>query len=254
MSYKENRKNRISVWENTVELFTSGQFKNFQPGNSTYFTHNNSEFKNLEIEKKYQTLISVLNEDVLSVAQILSESGELDPLVLNLASFTQFLGGVANGAMAQEEELGRRTNYFKTDSEKFYPFKKMETIYTPNVTVIKNPNYELISKPFTVAMIAAAAIKYPELMPDGKFNDWDYQVMCNTIDNIFKVAILKKHDVLVLGALGCGVFKCPAENVVKIFNIYLEKYNGCFKIIIFTVLSKSDNNFSIFDNNIKRFF
>ena len=57
----------------------------------------------------------------------------------------------------------------------------------------------------------------------------------------------------ILGALGCGAFHNPPEEIVKIFNIYLEKYNGCFKTIVFAVLSRSDNNFDIFNANIKRF-
>lgn len=249
-----SRYERQLVWENTVELCTTGQFKDLQPGNSEHFKHDDPTFAAIKLEKKYQTKFSVLNDDVLLVAELLHKLGENNVLVLNLASYKHQFGGVKNGAMAQEEELGRRTNYFKTNSEKFYPFKKMEAIYTPNVTVIKNMSYNLIAEPFSIGMLAVSAIKDPILLDGNVLNSWDYQVTCNTIDNLFKVALLKKHEVLVLGALGCGAFHNDANEITKIFNIYLEKYNGCFKTIVFAVLSRSDNNFDIFNTQIKRNF
>jgi len=83
-----------------------------------------------------------------------------------------------------------------------------------------------------------------------KKKNWDYQVTCNVIDNIFKVSYVKKHDVLILGALGCGAYSNPTREIAQIFKLYLDKYNGCFKTIIFAVLSKDDgsynNNYNIF--------
>jgi len=102
---------RIKVWENTIELCIQGKFKDLNPGNSEHFTHNNEKISNIPIEKKYlETEINVLNEDVLVVAGICNALGEKNPMVLNLASFYSFLGGVRGGAFAQEEELGLSSN------------------------------------------------------------------------------------------------------------------------------------------------
>lgn len=42
--------------------------------------------------------------------------------------------------------------------------------------------------------------------------------MQNKIDMIFKVGIKHDHKQLVLGALGCGVFNNPTEEVAKMFK------------------------------------
>jgi uncharacterized protein (TIGR02452 family) len=171
-------------------------------------------------------------------------------MVLNMASFYKMGGGCESGAMAEEEELFRRSNYFLTNSSKFYPFQKMECIYTPNVTIIKDENYDILNKPFSVSMLAVAAIKDP-VFKNGCMSDWDFYVTCESIDNIFKVAILKGQTTLVLSALGCGAYNNSPEHISHIFNTYVNKYNGCFETIVFAVLSKHDTNFDIFKENIK---
>lgn len=250
---KSTKNERVYIWEDTQQKCLAGIYKNLKIGKSEKFSKDDKQFDNLALEKKYCMEVKVFNEDVLIVAEILKDLGENNMLVLNLASHTTFGGGVKRGAQAQEEELFRRTNYFTTNVNGFYPLKKMEAVYTPNVTVIKDNNYKDLKKPFEVNMLAVAGIQNPQLENDNTLNTWDYHVTCNAIENIFKISLLKGHDTLILGALGCGAFHNPPEEIVKIFNIYLEKYNGCFKTIVFAVLSRSDENFNIFNTNIKRY-
>lgn len=246
-----NRYERVLVWEDTVNLCVTGKFKDLTPNESVHFVANDLRLENILLDKKYVTEIKVLNEDTLIVAEILKNSGEQNILVLNLASFRNFGGGVQTGALAQEEELFRRSNYFKTGNS-CYPFKKMESVYTQNVTIIKDKKYKVMCEPFNVAMLAVAAIKNPVLEKNNKLCKWDYYVTCENIENIFKIALFYKHDVLVLGAIGCGAYHNPPEEIADIFSKYLKKYDGCFKKIIFAVLSKNDNNFNIFEEKIKK--
>lgn len=243
-----NRNERAKIFENTVKICTAGRFKDLFPDESNHYKNNDNRFNSVKIEKKFNTKIEVINHDVLVVAEALHTSGEDHILVLNLASYQHFLGGVESGAMAQEEELGRRTNYFKA-GDKHYPFNKMEGIYTSNVTIIKNSNYCVIENPFNVSMLAVAGIKNPKLV-NNKLTGADYNTTHKTIDNMFKIALLNNHSVLVLGALGCGAYGNPAEEIIKIYNDCLKKYDGCFKRIIFAVLSKNDNNFDMFNTLI----
>ena len=55
-----------------------------------------------------------------------------------------------------------------------------------------------------------------------------------------------KHDHLVLGAFGCGVFRNDRLEVARIFRQYLmsEEFRGAFKRVIFAVLNPS--TFQIF--------
>ena len=77
--------------------------------------------------------------------------------------------------------------------------------------------------------------------------------MATTIDNIFRCAYMYNHDVLVLGALGCGAYNNPPLQVVEMFNSCIQKYWGCFKKIVFAVYSKNkfDQNNEIFSKYIK---
>ena len=211
------------------------------------------------IEKKYKnSCVLVINEDVLVVAEKYNIS-EKDShiLVLNMASYYKPGGGVLNRAMAQEEELFRRSNYFMSLNKPFYPLPKTNIILTNNVTIFKNKYYEYMKTPFTVSMIAAAAIKNPKLIPHQKsssliYSNYDFDIMFCTIGNIFRIAHINNFNTLILGALGCGAYNNPPLEVIKIFNHYINLYNGCFKNIIFAVYSKNDNNFNLFNDHIFR--
>ena len=249
----DKRNYLISVWRDTVEKCESGKFSNLILSKSILYYQNDWRFKDIIIENKIkQTKISIMNEDVLVVAKMLYDKGENNILVLNLASWQISGGGVRNGSMAQEEELFRRTNYFKSFDNQFHPLKKGEIVYTPKVFVIKDKYYNDLSNPFNLSMLASAAIMNPILTDNNKFNNKDYVSMCQIIENIFKVSILTNHKVLILGGIGCGAYGCPPEEVAKIFNIYLKKYNGYFETIIFAILSKNDDNFNIFEKIIEK--
>ncbi len=145
------------------------------------------------------------------------------------------------------------TNYFLSLTNEHYPLRFAEIAYTPSITVIKDKNYNYLPNPFCVSALAGAGIKGPTLNYDGSFTDNDYKITETIIDNIFRTCYLYEHDVLILGALGCGAYGNPPEHVVNIFNEYLQKYWGCFKKIYFAVYSTSkyDENFIIFSQLIE---
>ena len=217
----------VKVYEDTKEKCNSGHYGNMKPGKSYLFTSDDSRLKSVKMERKYaKTDISVVNEDVLVVAESLA-TADNKLLTLNLASDKHPGGGVENGAMAQEEELFRRSNYFMFLPKSFYPINKTNVVYSPNVLVVKDSNYKELRKPFYTSMIAAAAIRHPRLNQSGMYDrSIDKQVMINTIENIFKTAYILGYDTLVMGALGCGAFGNPAIEVISIFNECLKKYDG----------------------------
>jgi uncharacterized protein (TIGR02452 family) len=203
-------------------------------------------------EPEYQTEIIVENKDTFDMAQDFLNLG-LNPVALNMACETYPGGGVKYGAKAQEEDLFRRSNYFLTMPKSFYPLKGPQLIYSPKITVFKNTDYQNI-KPFQTACIASAALKRPRLNDHDQYNVAQYHIMYHKIENIFRVALLKGHDSLVLGALGCGAYGNPVYQVIEIFNQILERYYGYFKQIGFAVMSSRDDNYEIFSKNINRFY
>ena len=201
-----------------------------------------------------KTIVNVINQDVIkTVIDLHSNYGLKNILVLNLASRTHFGGGVKYGALAQEEELFRKTSYGKHSGSELYPLKINEFTFTPDVYIIKDENYNKlgVDKIFMVDMLAISALSNPKLV-DGKLNESNYNMTFEKIETIFKFALQNGSENLVLGALGCGSFNNPPLDIIKIFNICLKKYNRYFNNIIFSVKSIYDKNFELFDKNILR--
>ena len=246
-----NRDNLIDIYADTQIKCISGKFSKLDKGYSTMYSTNEPTLSSINYTPKYKTNIQVINGLVLDVTKKIYDTGETNIMVLNLASRYCPGGGVAKGAIAQEEDLFRKTNYFKSLPNKFYPLPTENVIFTDKVYVIKNAEFKDLDKPFPVSMLAAAALKNPELI-NGRYNQADYNIMRQTIENIFKVAYIQNKDTLVLGALGCGAYHNPSKIVISIFNEYLRKYDGYFKNIVFSVYSRRDDNFDLFNKYIYR--
>lgn len=113
-----------------------------------------------------------------------------------------------------------------------------------------------MENPMDISIIACSSVRHPELTKD--FNDFknetDRLIMYKKICMIFKTAAYHGHDTIILSALGCGAFKCPAEQVAKLFNLAIKKYKKYFKHIVFAmeqpVDNMSKNNYEIFKNII----
>jgi uncharacterized protein (TIGR02452 family) len=190
----------------------------------------------------YDTICVVQNKDTLDMAMEFRNMG-LNPLVLNMASDYRPGGGVKSGKMAQEECLFRRTNAFMTHPEEWYPLGSNNIIYSPEVHIIKDHNYQMLNEAneTAISMIAVAAIRKPKLV-NGIYHDDDRHLMTSKIEAIFKIALLHGHDSLILGALGCGAFHNPPKEVVEIFRIMVNQYGKYFKQIGFAILCVKDSD------------
>jgi uncharacterized protein (TIGR02452 family) len=249
MSYRDKL---VEIYRDTQSKCRTGKFKTLECSESILYKFDDPAL-DIVCAPVYKTEILVVNDLVLNVAEKLFRSGHENIMVLNLASGSCPGGGVVRGAVAQEEDIFRKTNYFLSLTPKFYPIALKNMIYTGKVFVIKDENFIDLEKPFCVSMLAAHAIRNP-VLTNGRYKQEDYLIMKNTVENIFKVAYLKKKEVLVLGALGCGAYNNPPAIIISIFNEYLKKYAGCFKKIVFAVYSRRDDNFDMFNLKLHRSF
>lgn len=204
--------------------------------------------------------VEIANEDCLYAAKHLLKEGLL-PAVLNMASFYKPGGGVFNGAGAQEENLFRRTNLFKSlfrydkslskiysipQSEKSYPLNlNYGSVYSPSIAVFRDTeldNYRLLEDPFLVDIITMPGIKKPEIV-NGKLTEKDKKILKNKVSTILNLGALWGNDSLVLGALGCGAYKTPSSEMAEIFKevIFSEDYKGLFKKIVFAILEDKNS-------------
>lgn len=188
--------------------------------------------------------------------------------VLNFASATSPGGGVTMGSNTQEEILCRCSTLYpclsdSTVVEKFYskhikalesgdmnPLYNDDCIYTPGILVFKSDSNIPVLMPekewYTVDVISCAA---PNLRakPSNTMNPYSgkkaarlssdalLDLYIKRVQRILDVAVLKREEVVILGAFGCGAFQNPPTIVAEAMARAAEKYNHAFEIIEFAV-------------------
>jgi uncharacterized protein (TIGR02452 family) len=88
---------------------------------------------------------------------------------------------------------------------------------------------------YWVSCLAVAAIRNPKLK-SGQLQPADREITKEKIRGIFKIGLEKKHDSLLVGALGCGAFHNPPADIAQIFKEVLQEYPNKFKKVVFAIL------------------
>ena len=185
--------------------------------------------------------------------------------VLNFASSTSPGGGVENGASAQEECLCRVSTLYpclkaQAAREKFYgphraapnPLHNDDIIYTQDVVVLKDDDYNVLSSPFRVDVITCAAPNLRE-SPSNRYNRHDgdavhispeklLELHLKRARKILSAAAANGTEVLILGAFGCGAFRNDPEVVAAAYHQVLPQFLNHFKTIEFAVYCRPGDN------------
>ena len=191
--------------------------------------------------------------------------------VLNFASSTSPGGGVETGASAQEECLCRVSTLYpclktRTAWEKFYaphraahnPLHNDDIIYTKDVMVLKDDDYNVLSSPFRVDVITCAAPNLRE-SPSNRYNRNDGEAVhvgpekllelhVKRARKILSAAAANGAEVLILGAFGCGAFRNDPAVVAAAYQQALPQFLNHFKTIEFAVYCspKDQRNYDAF--------
>ncbi|KAI1178145.1 hypothetical protein F4777DRAFT_576203 [Nemania sp. FL0916] len=229
------------------------------------------------------TRIRVVNEDTLGAAIAMSKS-LTEPgveavnrnqrvAVLNLASDKNPGGGWLSGASAQEEALCYRSSLALSLHRSYYPWSPCTAIYTRDVVIMRSsmatghlllvPQTPVAQLPL-VSAISVAAIRRPALKTavdatsepsarDGQAifkHPADRQLTKTKMRLALRIAAREKHELLVLGALGCGAFRNPPSEIAHCWSEVLgepEFRGGWWREIWFAVLdTKNEGNFGVF--------
>lgn len=249
---------RLDTWKNTKKI-SNKLYPNIPK--SIKLNQDTIDLQFNKYQKKYKTEIIVKNIDTIDAAIIL-KNNKLNPLLLNMSDHKIAGGFVETGSGAQEENLFRRSNYFLTLLQDFYPLKMTDIVYSPEVTIFKKneeKHYKMMNEPIKISMIACPALRFPQLTSNNELaNEIDKKLMKDKVRMIFKTALKYNHDSLVLSAHGCGAWGCPAEEISKIYKNVINEFDGYFNLICFAILDSgkhSDkivdtNNLSIFNKNL----
>ncbi|GHU66469.1 TIGR02452 family protein [Spirochaetia bacterium] len=262
---------RAAIFQDTVSIVNSGGYclqgqdvfinSDAAAPNAEYFTKPEKLAAN---KNPHETKYSVIEADCLETAELLLKAG-FNPCVLNMASGKNPGGGVLNGSGAQEENLFRRTNLFKSlyqfvdyaaeygvvRSVQTYPLDRNSGgIYSGSITVFRaseNNGYALLKKPYQVSFVSVPAINRPEL---ETINGIYYlakplvESAKEKIRTILRIAGKYNHDSLILSAFGCGAFANPPNHVALLFKeVFLEdEFINRFKIIVFAIIDDHNSH------------
>lgn len=241
--------NRVKVWEQTEQYY-----KDFpEKASSIFRRRRNSEITLNEINelpRKYPKVINapIINKDCIYVAIDYKERG-FNPIILNMCSWKLAGGGVVNGAGAQEEELFRRSNYFKHLSQELYPLRGLDTTISHGVEFFRygrDKGYTMMEKPVKIDCIGAPALRFPRLndTEDDFEKEDDTEFMIQKIRMLLYTAAKNGNDCIILSAWGCGAYRCPPKAVAKLFKMVLGEFAGVFKETPFAVLYDNFKPFS----------
>lgn len=262
---------RTSVWESTIEFVQKGSYLANRKEVKLDLTEDpakEAQFYDQEIHipttapRFDSTTVRVTVDDSLNAAHKLVGEGK-EPCVLNMANRQNPGGGVHLGAGAQEENLFRRSDYYRflyqfkpTLAEKYgltpdpkhsYPLdRNFGGIYADGVTVFRSDEkngYALLGQPFKVAFVAVAAINRPEVV-DNRISPELVLPTINKIRTILRIAYMNGHHHLVLSAFGCGAFCNPPRHMAELFKLVLEEeeFRHRFAEIVFAILKRDETD------------
>src|SRR5205085_8535036 len=116
----------------------------------------------------FETSFEVTNETTLHAAKRMLDSGSEKVIALNFASATKPGGSFINGAMAQEESLAYSSGLYPAINQmkEMYEHNKSlhsglysdYMVYSPDIPVFRNDNYQLVDEPYNVSFITSPAV------------------------------------------------------------------------------------------------
>ncbi|KAF7555687.1 hypothetical protein G7Z17_g2008 [Cylindrodendrum hubeiense] len=209
--------------------------------------------------------------------------GNSYPAIVNFANHVRPGGGWLNGAVAQEEAICYRSSLALSLRHDHYPLAMGDALYSPYVLVLRGdmqsghgllfpetPPLELpVVSALTVAAIYRPGVRVfqledktsgggdclgPRPPPREKWvyaRDKDRQITKSKMRLALRMAAVNGHSLLVLGAMGCGVFQNPPEDVAHCWLEVLreEEFSGNWWCEVFFAVydPKNEGNYDIFD-------
>lgn len=202
-----------------------------------------------EMPGEHTTTFRVANETTLGAAHRLVQAG-YRVAALNFASARHPGGGWLSGARAQEEALARASGlvpciegnpmYARHEQQRDALYTN-SVIYSPHVPVFRDDNGQLLDQPYLVSLITAPAVNAGVVLERDRSRRSEVTAaMCERVSRVLAIATMHKHDALVLGAWGCGVFKNDPAEIAALFAEALHgPFRGAFGVVVFAVLDAS---------------
>lgn len=148
--------------------------------------------------------LSILSCGSFEAARWLLDRGSRRVVVLDFASDSEPGGGWrGNQQGTQEESLCRASSLGRALEKLDYPIPAYGMAHVPEVVVIRDDSGALLSRPFSVGVLAAAL---RDVGGDGEPSAKQQQHLERKVDGVLAAAASFGYDAIVLGSWGCGAF------------------------------------------------
>ena len=244
-----SRENLIRVFGNNLDLLSQGWYST-DAGKVYLNACENLPEKSIVYEEEisnlnttnYNTVIEVRHIDCLEMAkELIAETNHSGNVaVLNMANARDPELRVSYGAKEQEAYLMRCSDYYNSLSKlkDVYPISgEYSGIYTPGVTVFRNPDYSMADEPWKVNVIAVAGLPRPVSEKEQDLLAYLLRFQ-SKVRTILRIAMANGQTNLVLGAIGCGGLHNIPKSIAMIFHYVLAEpeFKHAFEKIVFAML------------------
>ena len=122
-------------------------------------------------------------------------------------------------------------------------------IYSPSIVFFRDDYGNMMKEHRTFGVITAAA---PNCRNSNYSKPIIEMIFDRRIERVFRIVILNEHKNIILGAWGCGAFKCDPVIVANSFKSVIKMYGNYFDNIIFAIVdSHAEKLISVFRNILK---
>ena len=131
-------------------------------------------------------------------------------------------------------------------------FGSDQMILSTNVSLFKDPEYELMEEPIHFDVVTCAAvIANSFLITTKQITKKINNVMRERIHSIMTVLAQNHYDCIILGAFGCGAFGCDKLTVATAFYEELKAGNCDCQQAEFAVYDSRGDTFALFRDVMK---
>lgn len=165
--------------------------------------------------------------------------GWMNPILICGVNRNNFTGSNFNQSEGITDDIyNLRTNYNMIVSQgNPFPLKDKECVYNRFVTVIRDKNFNPIPLQMTYrfGLITTSAEYKAPLLDENRMASTNFINMLSTLETAFQTAIYYGHNILLLTPIGQTDDEVPQEDIIKIYNSLIFKYQHKFKYIIICV-------------------
>jgi len=118
-------------------------------------------------------------------------------------------------------------------------------MYSKDVFVFRHgaeKGYAFMKRPMKLGFINQAAYKSPPIKETGGQQELSNRVkkcILRKLAAVLNTAVIHNHEVLILGAFGCGVYENPPNVIARLFHQLLGpggRFEGVFRAVIFAIV------------------